>query len=340
MKEEKKITRPLIAIIARCVCVLMVAVLVLTQACSSDKVTVTDPEEIGVTDPEPEDKEDAEPDDEFSEEDKRRRAPAGALDALTPLDENAQKYNFLLMGVDAAGSLTDVIMIYQIDTQSQKISMMSIPRDTKVTYNGRTEKINAVHAYGSQKSDSQGGDRGDEFAIEFISDLTGLPIHHYMCINLSAFRQIIDALGGFDYDVPRKMDYDDDWQDLHIHLSPGMQHLDGAKAEQLVRFRRYTNGDIDRVKTQQNVLKALIAQKVNPAYIPKVPEIFRIVRNNVSTDMTLPEIIAWADDILAASGDVSTCTAEGSFGDAGGVSYWVLNNAKFKQQIRDVFGTE
>ena len=246
------------------------------------------------------------------------------------------------MGVDGGGSLTDVIMIYQIDPQSGTVNMLSIPRDSKVTYNGRTEKINAVHSYGTQQADPQGGNRGDEFAIKFISGFTGIPINHYMCINTTAFRQIIDALDGFDFDVPRDMNYDDDWQDLHIHLSAGMQHLDGDKAEQLVRFRRYAGGDIDRVKTQQAALLALVDQKVNAEYISRVPDVFRIIMDNVSTDMTLAQTVALADDVLLAAenedGGINTYLAEGNFGNANGVSYWVLNNSKLKDLVRNTFG--
>ena len=342
MKEDKKIKWPIIAVIAFCALALIVAaVLVLTQLLPRD-------EAAEINDPVISEQEETEPgdeteEDELTEEDKTRNAPSGALAALDAFDpETDSKYNVLLMGVDAGESLTDVIMIYQIDPQEKKINMLSIPRDSKVTYNGRTEKINAVHAYGSQQADPNGGNRGDEYAIKFIKDLTGIPIHHYMCITIPAFRQIIDSLGGFDYNVPRKMDYDDNYQDLHIHLEPGMQHLDGAKAEQLVRFRRYTNGDIDRVATQQGVLKALVEQKVNVSYVSKVPEVFRAIRDNVNTDMTLPEFIGLSNDILSINtdspGSISAATADGSFGDTGGVSYWVLNTSKLKERIRTTFG--
>ena len=319
---------PIIAAIVICVLAVIVAIaLALTMFITfpkntEDKAKETDQKDPVVADKVPEEEPDAE------------------LDEYDP--ESRSKYNVLLMGVDASGALTDVIMIYQIDPQNNKINVLSIPRDTKVTYNNRTEKINAVHSYGSRQKDAQGGDRGDEYAIKFIRELTGIPIHHYMCINTTAFRQIIDELGGFDFDVPRDMDYDDNYQDLHIHLKKGYQHLDGDKAEQLVRFRRYTNGDIDRVKMQQSVLRALIEQKVNINYVSKVPSIFSIIRANVSTDMTASEVAALANDVLYISGEsadnVSIYTADGSFGDSGGVSYWGINTSKLKELVKNTFG--
>lgn len=341
MEKETKVNKKLIALIAFCVCIVIAVVgLILAQVLPSDEVPEDD--EITVVDDGETEPEDEPPVDvDIIEDDGVRNAPAGALAALKPA-EAGSKYNVLLMGVDAGGSLTDVIMIYQIDPETKSVNMLSIPRDTKVTYSGSTQKINAVHALGCQKADPQGGNRGDEYAINFIGDLTGIPINHYMCINTAAFRQIIDALDGFDFNVPRNMNYDDNWQDLHIHLNAGMQHLDGDKAEQLVRFRRYPNGDIDRVKVQQDVLLALVEQKIRPEYISRVPDIFSIIKDNVSTDMTLSETVAMADDILAAveaeDGRFTTHTADGGFNDGGGVSYWILNNSKFKSYIRDTFG--
>lgn len=251
------------------------------------------------------------------------------------------KYNVLLMGTDAEGGLTDVMMIYQIDPQLNKVSVLSIPRDTRITFNGRTEKINAAHSYGRQEKDSDGNDRSDEYAIRAVKELTGIPIHHFVCINFAAFRQVIDALGGFDYDVPQRMKYTDVWQDLYIDLQPGMQHLDGDKAEQLVRFRKYTNGDIDRIAVQQDVLRELIKQKVNPSGLAKVPEIYKIVLDNIDTDMSLAEATAIAKNILDANGSeegIQTYTLPGNFRTISGLSYWEADVDEIEKLVADVFG--
>lgn len=269
-------------------------------------------------------------------------------------------YNVLLMGTDAEGGLTDVMMVYHIDPQLNKVKVLSIPRDTRILYNKRTEKINAAHAYG-RKLETDGGDRGDEYAIRAVKELTGMPIHHYVCINFAAFRQVIDAIGGFDYDVPMRMKYEDPWQDLHIDLQPGMQHLDGDKAEQLVRFRRYPDGDIDRVAVQQDVLKELIKQKVNPSTFSKVGEIYRIVQNNVDTDMSISEAGGIARNILdatnntpdaetvgadgevetSADGDssgIETFTVPGDFRTISGLSYWEPDLTALKKMVAEEFG--
>ncbi len=266
-----------------------------------------------------------------------------ANEILDPRDVAPKsKYNVLLMGTDAEGGLTDVMMIYQIDPEHQLVNVLSIPRDTRILFQGRTEKINAAHSYGRQQKLTDGGDRGDEYAIRAVKALTGIPIHHYVCISTSAFREIIDQLDGFDFDVPQDMKYNDDWQDLHIDLKKGMQHLDGDKAEQLVRFRSYPNGDIDRVKVQQAALKALIKQKVNPVYLARVGDIFRnIMDKQVNTDLTVPEAIGMAQNILDAnsSGAIQTYTIDGSFWeDSRKTSYWAPNMTLVKKMVAEVFG--
>ncbi len=266
-----------------------------------------------------------------------------AQGAIEQLEEKkpATKYNVLLMGTDAEGGLTDVMMIYQIDPKQGKINVLSIPRDTHILYNGRTEKINAAHSYGKQQNGADGNDRGDEYAIRAVKELTGIPIHHFVCINFAAFRQVIDALDGFDYDVPQRMYYKDPWQDLYIDLQPGYQHLDGDKAEQLVRFRKYPNGDIDRIAVQQDVLKELVKQKVNVTYLPKVAEIYQIVLSNIDTDMTLAEAVSIASDILSANSKedgIQTYTLPGNFKTISGLSYWEPDTDEIETLTAEVFG--
>ncbi len=265
----------------------------------------------------------------------------GAIDEIEEIESPKSKYNVLLMGTDAEGGLTDVMMIYQIDPQMNKVKVLSIPRDTKILFNKKVEKINAAHSHGKQQNGKDGRNRADEYAIRAVKELTGIPIHHFVCINFAAFRQVIDALGGFEFDVPQRMKYSDPWQDLYIDLQPGLQHLDGDKAEQLVRFRRYTNGDIDRIQVQQNVLKELIKQKVNPAGLAKVPEIYKIVLNNIDTDMTMSEAVGIAKNILDANGSeegIETFTLPGSFLDVNKVSYWKADLPAIEKLVAEEFG--
>ncbi len=241
--------------------------------------------------------------------------------------EKSKPYNILVLGVDVEAKLTDVMMLCQIDPVDHQVNMLSIPRDTRIKLNDRNMKINSSFSHG-----------GVEQVITCVKELTGLPVHHYFLIDTDAFRDTIDALGGVYFTVPRKMDYEDPLQDLYIHLERGYQLLDGDKAEQLVRFRRYTNGDIDRIKVQQDFIKELIEQKLTAAYILKIPEVYSIVEKNSSTDMTRREMIDAGKQLLAVkdSEKFKSFTVPGEGQYIGEVSYFV----PYKDDLKTLVETE
>jgi len=98
-----------------------------------------------------------------------------------------------------------------------------------VKVNGKYMKINALIGKG-----------GEKMVIDMVEDITGLPVDYYVTLNFKGFREIVDTLGGVEINVPFDMDYDDPYQNLHIHLKKGKQVLDGKKAEQFVRYRKAT----------------------------------------------------------------------------------------------------
>ena len=90
-------------------------------------------------------------------------------------------------------------------------------------------KLTELHAYA-------GKENRNAFSVAMLEDILGVQIDYYVKVNLDAFRQIVDAVGGVDFDVPMDMYWDmSDNGGPVINLKAGMQHLDGAKAEQLVR---------------------------------------------------------------------------------------------------------
>ena len=178
----------------------------------------------------------------------------GFQDALD--SSGSGKINVLVVGVDKDGTRSDVNMLFSLDPKEKTVNLMSIPRDTRVEFKkGSHGKINACI----------GKQNGEELLIETVKDLTGMPIHNFCKVNFEGLRNIIDILGGVEFDVPMDMDYDDPAQDLHIHLKKGKQTLNGADAEGLLRFRKgYATGDLGRIDMQQAFLKELINQKLSP----------------------------------------------------------------------------
>ncbi len=191
------------------------------------------------------------------------------------------RVNMLLLATDKGGLLTDTIMLASVDTKRNMLNIMSIPRDTRVTI-GRSQnnKINAVYASAKE------GERVDAI-LSKVKELTGLPINYYAVVNPGGFANIIDILGGVYINVPQRMYYKDEFQDLYIDLYPGYQLLNGDKAEQFCRFRSYPTGDLGRVEAQQNFIKALYEQKLNADLIAKAPELFKEIEKNLKTNVAL-----------------------------------------------------
>jgi len=245
-----------------------------------------------------------------------------------------EKCNILIMGTDKEGLRTDVMMLAQIDPERGTATVMSIPRDTRVKYAGSYHKLTEVHAVGIMK-----GEYGSEAAIKAVKSLTGIPIHHFVKVNFAAFRDSIDALGGVDFNVPQRMKYTDPYQDLYIDLQKGMQHLDGDKAEQLVRFRRYRNGDLDRIKVQQDFLHALAEQKLQLKYVSKIGDIYGIIVKNMESSMSPANFVECGDTLLeVGTSNIKTITMPGNAQYVGEVSYVLADEKALKEVVRESFG--
>ncbi len=200
------------------------------------------------------------------------------IDSINIFSSN-KKINVLVMGTDESGQRSDVMILASLNTKERTVNLLSIPRDTRVRINNGYGKINAALYWG-----------GEDLAIKKVQEITGIPINYYVVVNFNGFRNIIDILGGVDFNVPTNMYYKDPYQKLLIDLKKGEQHLNGAKAEMLVRYRRYTNGDIDRIKVQQDFLRALVEQKLTPENILKIDDIYKEVMKNVKTDFDAAEL--------------------------------------------------
>ena len=171
----------------------------------------------------------------------------------------------LLLGysTDEGLTLTDTIMLLGYNPQTQKAFMVSIPRDTFVGTNllkaTSYDKINALYS-----------NYGAEDTIEAVEEITGVDIDYYVAVNTDVVIDIVDIIGGVEFDVPIDMDYDDSSQNLHIHLDAGLQLLDGEAAEGLLRFRHnndgttydteYGDNDYGRMRTQREFIAAAIEQ--------------------------------------------------------------------------------
>lgn len=258
---------------------------------------------------------------------------SGALDQVTE-----KQINVLCMGLDDGKTRADTIMLVSIVPKEGKINILSIPRDTRVQVNGKYIKINATMGY----------KRREELMIQKVKEITGLPVHYYAEVDFDGFIEVINILGGIDYDVPYNMNYDDPVQGLHIHLNKGMQHLDGQAAHDFVRFRHnndwsapgeYAMGDYGRIKAQQNFLKELFRQKLQPQYITKAPELIQALYTYVKTNMSVADAISYASGVLKSfNGDsIQTYQIAGEPKMIDNLSYFVYDPVKTDALVDEVF---
>lgn len=267
--------------------------------------------------------------------------------ALESLDKQADvgMVNILLLGVDKGGMRSDTIMLASLNGRTGSLNVLSIPRDTRVLVGRHYQKINAAIGIGAQEVRKGNLKEPEELSIQKVKLLTGLPIHYFMSVNFDGFKEIIDALGGVEFDVPFRMKYDDPVQGLHIDLQPGLQVLDGEKAHDFVRFRKgnpgypgYAMGDLGRVEAQQAFIKALISQKVNAKYLLKVDEIFDVVCKNVRTNYTAKDLVKHLGAISKIKSDTMKMhQLPGSAQTIGGASYYICDEAATAKLIETVF---
>ena len=244
------------------------------------------------------------------------------------------KATIMIMGVDErAGDVgrSDTLMVATIDPAKNEAALLSIPRDTRVAIpkNGY-DKINAAYAYG-----------GEKLTQRTVEDLLGIRIDHYIIINTRAFQKIVDAIGGIDINVEKRMYYEDPWDDdggLIIDLRPGMQHMDGKTAVTYVRYRD-EEGDIGRVRRQQKFMRACVDAVTTPAILPRLPAIIASVIDSVKTDLSVRQLLEFAGTLKESQAKgLRTEMVPGRPLYIDEVSYWIPDMAQLRRSMVSVLG--
>jgi len=223
---------------------------------------------------------------------------------FTNEDRKELFYTFLIMGLDE-GINVDTIMVASYDGASRTASIISIPRDVPVNVLRSYRKINVAYPAGVMYGGSP--EAGLRQLKREVRSIVGFEPDYYVKLDLEAFERIVDAVGGVYIDVPFHMRYDDPFQDLHIDIPPGPQHLNGEQALNFARFRMANFGfqavnDFDRVRHQQAVIQAVLQELVTPASILRVPEFISIFQDNVDTNITYREKLWFASQLSEIDG--------------------------------------
>ena len=202
-------------------------------------------------------------------------------------------YNILVSGLDDDNGGSDTNMLVRFDAENKKIDVVSLPRDTLMHNEYRNNKLNFAYAKG-----------GTELLMEQIENLLGVPVDFYVTVNLKGFIALVDQIDGVDFDIPINMDYDDPYQDLHIHFTKGPRHLNGQEAMEVVRFRHNNDGtgygteDIGRIGTQQAFLKAVAKQLLQIGNVKNIPALVDIFCTYLKTDLTTGNLVWLGNEAL------------------------------------------
>lgn len=193
--------------------------------------------------------------------------------------------NILVLGVDAVEGThrSDTIFVLGVNSAKNRVSMLSIPRDTRVLINGKARKINEILPR-----------YGHEVLISLIEDLMQIKVNRYVKVDYQGFINIIDLIGGVEINIAKPMHYDDNWGKLHIHFEPGKTRLNGRDALNYVRYRADAQADLGRIKRQQKFIRQVVKKFSQPSVFIKLPTIINEVFDHIQTDFSLRELVSIA----------------------------------------------
>lgn len=259
------------------------------------------------------------------------------LSELEKAIEESKVINILLVGLEEKRS--DTIMLVSFGRKSGDLNIMSIPRDTYFYRSGYEnpgdKKINAIY--------SSVGIKGLMKAVENIMEI---PVHNYVTVDYEAVENVVDIIGGVEVDVPFHMEYEDPYDNppLKIDIPAGTQVLDGEHALQYLRFRHnndmttgYKDGDIGRIKAQQEFVKSAIKKSLSF----KLPVVVKETYSHIKTDLSLSDMLLLASDAVNFSTDkLETAILPGRAKIMENLSFYLHDPSQVEDYVESIYGLE
>ncbi|MCG3204788.1 MAG: Transcriptional regulator LytR [Elusimicrobia bacterium] len=217
------------------------------------------------------------------------RSPVAAVLA------RGERIPILIFGVDAADSSrhTDTLMLGLFEPVKNYISVLSIPRDTRIDLPGyRFKRINEIYGYNLRKSKDvvYSSQKVLEGVTHLLSSSDFVPLLPYFVqIDFSGFNRTVDLLGGVWVEVKTPMHYDDYAGNYHFHKEPGRYLMKGQEALHYVRFRGQT-GDRGRIFRQQEFIRSALRRLANPVMILRLPELIGIIKSTIRSNMSFWDV--------------------------------------------------
>lgn len=254
--------------------------------------------------------------------------------------KDSDTLNVLVLGMEDVRS--DMLMVASYNPKKNDLNIISVPRDSYVDNNykdGPLHKINSLYGYPNTKD-------GVKRVAQEVSRILGIPINQYVMIDYDAVRNIVDAIGGVEVDIPFNMYYDDPYAKppLHIYFKKGPTTVMGDQAVEYLRWRqnsdgsRSEEGDIGRVKRQQDFVIRAIQKSLQPS---KIQHVIKAIFKNVETSLKLTDILNLATHAIdMEKDDIKAYQSIGMAFYDGNYGLWfyendVKSNHKLLEKIAD-----
>jgi LCP family protein required for cell wall assembly len=273
-----------------------------------------------------------------------------------------EQINVLLVGLDHIPGRrgerdfrrSDSVLLASADFETRQIRIVSIPRDGWVKQKNKRGNIvhdKLAHSYvHGQEQDQNDPEAGVRNVSDAVARLLDVQPDYYVVIQFEGLAALVDALGGMEIDVEKRMYYRDRAGGLLIDFKKGPQHMTGEQVVQYARFRHDALGDIGRMERQQRVIKLVIEEIKKPQNLAKAPALISALHQAVVTNFTLDQLLAFVRKMDEYKADgIQTMTLQ-SYGNheagfenlavgAGGMSVQVMTNkdiAEARQFLQDL----
>lgn len=253
-----------------------------------------------------------------------------AMESDVSLDDTL---TILLLGVDNEDSSlegsknTDSVFLVNYNPKAQNCQVISFPRDTLVPYKDSNMKLRYLYSTG-----------GENLIKDTIENMMNIEINGLVTVDISGFRKIIDAIGGVDVSIERDMYYDNAEKNLSINFKAGETiHLDGEKAEEFFRWRNNNDekntylDDTARIKNQKLLIDKVFEKVISFSGISNVNEIFKVIKSNVETDLSLDKIISYGLAFTRMDKEnIIVTSLSGETKEVDGISYFIYDKGQIE----------
>ncbi|MCV3326720.1 LCP family protein [Pediococcus ethanolidurans] len=246
--------------------------------------------------------------------------------------KNKDPLNVLILGTDTGAlgrktkGLSDTMIVASLNAQKETTYMTSIPRDTAVTINNTTQKINAAYTIG-----------GASQSIKTVQNLLDVPIDFYIVMNMGGLKELVNSVGGVDVTPTLTFKYGS------ANVKKGVKtHLTGKEALSYSRMRYDDpDGDYGRQKRQRQVILAVVRKALTISSVTRFQSILNSVQKNMKTNLTFNDMLALRFSYKNASHHIKSNTLEGENETIDGLSYQVASmteRRKISNKIRKELG--